>query len=66
VSNLEFERDQESGRLLARLQEAQKLLVEAGTILGLETATSTYGHLALTVQQNLAELHQYIESVKAM
>ena len=39
---------------------------EAAGILRLESAGSPYGHLAATVQNNIADLSQYIESVKNM
>ena len=39
---------------------------EAAGILRLEAAGSPYGHLAATVQHNIADLSQYIESVKNM
>ena len=41
-------------------------LREAAGILKLEAAGSPYGHLAATVQHNIADLSQYIESVKNM
>lgn len=63
---MEFERRQSSGELLARLLEADRLLREAAAILRLEAASSPYGHLAATVQANLADLAGYIESVKNM
>ena len=48
--------------------EANKILNhrEAAGILRLEAAGSPYGHLAATVQHNIADLSQYIESVKNM
>ena len=96
VANMEFERKQNSGQLLQRLLEADKILRykiqsdekynincimniqrrepdrqinnlrEAAGILKLEAAGSPYGHLAATVQHNIADLSQYIESVKNM
>ena len=63
---MEFERRQSSGELLVRLLEADRLLREAAGILRLEAASSPYGHLATTVQSNLADLAGYIESVKNM
>ena len=39
---------------------------EAWVILRLEAPNSPYGHLANTVKQNMAELDQYIDSVKNM
>jgi len=66
VANMEFERRQNSGQLLSRLLEADKILREAAGILQLEAAGSPYGHLAATVQHNIAALSQYIESVKNM
>ena len=39
---------------------------EAWVILRLEAPNSPYGHLANTVKQNMAELDQYIESIKNM
>ena len=41
-------------------------LREAAGILKLEAPGSPYGHLAATVQHNIADLSQYIESVKNM
>ena len=93
VANMEFERRQNSGQLLSRLLEADKILRwdsslikshcsidkakyyiqsdldnqrEAAGILRLEAAGSPYGHLAASVQHNIADLSQYIESVKNM
>ena len=90
---MEFERRQNSGQLLSRLLEADKILRwdsslikrhcsidkakyyaqndldnqrEAAGILRLEAAGSPYGHLAASVQHNIADLSQYIESVKNM
>jgi len=66
VSNMEFEKKQNSGQLLCRLLEADKFLRDAEKILKMEPRNSPYGHLAATVQSNLMDLSQYIESVKSM
>ena len=66
VSNLEYERSQNSSQLLHHLMEAEKFLVAAGLCLKMEPPSSPYGGLASTISGNLAELQQYIDRVKMM
>jgi len=66
LSNMEFEKNNNSSALLSRLLEAETYLSESARILTVEPPNSPYGQLAANVKNSITDLSQYIESVKTM